>query len=96
MPLGVDTPGRPPRIPPVPGKLRNEPPPAPGAGPSREVPEPGSVGTLVSTVGACATARPANTQKANRKKRPATPDESRFGLSRCFDRSKRRHGQPGF
>ena len=31
MPLGVETPGRPPRIPPVPGKLMNEPPPAPGA-----------------------------------------------------------------
>ena len=69
MPFGVDTPGRPPRIPPVPGKLRNEPPPDPGAAPRRELSEPGSVGTLVSTVGPCATARSANIEEADRERR---------------------------
>jgi hypothetical protein len=38
--------------------LRNEPPPEPGACPISEVPEPGSAGTLVSSVAACAIARP--------------------------------------
>ena len=52
MPLGVETPGRPPRIPPVPGKLpkracRPSRAPAPGA----SCADPGSAGTLVSTVG---------------------------------------------
>ncbi len=62
MPLGVETPARPPRSPPVPGKLMNEPPPEPGACPRSEPAEPGSLGTLVSTVGAWALARPATIQ----------------------------------
>ena len=37
MPFGVETPARPPRSPPVPGKLMNEPPPEPGACPSSEL-----------------------------------------------------------
>ena len=41
IPLGVETPGRPPRICPVPGELPlRAPPPAPGEGPSRDVEEP--------------------------------------------------------
>ena len=51
MPLGVDTPARPPRIPPVPGKFGNNPTPEPGGVPRSDAPEPGSVGTLLSMVG---------------------------------------------
>ena len=65
MPLGVDTPGRPPRMPPAPGKLPNEPPPAPGIGPSSEPDEPGRAGTLVSTVGPWALAWPVKMLNAN-------------------------------
>src|ERR1700678_296569 len=54
IPFGAETPARPPRIPPAPGKLPNEPPPPPGNGPSSEPDVPGSAGTLVSTVGPCA------------------------------------------
>jgi hypothetical protein len=52
MPRGVDTPGRPPKSPPVPGKLMNEPPPEPGACPKSEFDDPGSPGTPESIVGA--------------------------------------------
>ena len=51
MPCGVETPGRLPRIEPVPGWLPIAPPPVPGACPKREVPEPGNGGSPVSTVG---------------------------------------------
>ncbi len=67
MPLGVDTPGRPPKMPPAPGKFGNKPPRSPGGVPSREAPEPGSVGTLVSTVGPCAAARSTKNHPASAK-----------------------------
>src|SRR4051812_36807906 len=55
IPFGVDTPGRPPRICPVPGILAlNAAPPPPGALPSKEDPEPTPRKLEVSLPGACA------------------------------------------
>src|SRR5262249_17040517 len=73
MPLGVDTPGLPPRIPPAPGKLPNEPPPPPGKPPKTQFNEPGHGRTLLPTVGACAPARPLRTQKATTKDKARGP-----------------------
>ena len=84
MPLGVETPGRPPRIPPSLGELPKLPPPAPGAwprsddpvpgaGPRSEPAAPGRAGTLVSTVGACAAARLANAPTTTANKSPRQP-----------------------
>ena len=67
IPFGVETPGgrREFRQFPVNYKFTNELPPAPGCWPRSEPPEPGSVGTLVSSVGACAVARLANIDKTS-------------------------------
>jgi hypothetical protein len=92
MPLGVDTPGRPPRIPPVPGKLINELPPDPGEDPRRELFAPGRPGTLESSVGACAATRSAHIEEASAKTRLAIRANLVAGLMALREPTRGRAG----